>query len=85
MFDTDVFIAGGGPGGIAAALAARQRDFRVTLADAGKPLDKACGEGLMPDTLTAAARLGIEIPERAQASLFVASASMALFLPCRFF
>jgi flavin-dependent dehydrogenase len=66
MFDVDVFVVGGGPAGIAAALAARQRGFRVTLAEAGEPpLDKACGEGLMPDALTAAARLGVVIPDSA--------------------
>jgi flavin-dependent dehydrogenase len=64
MHDTEVFVVGGGPAGIAAALAARQRGFSVTVADGGKPpQDKACGEGLMPDALTAAARLGIEIPK----------------------
>lgn len=63
MFDTDVFVAGGGPAGIAAAIAARARGFTVTLADAGQPpIDKACGEGLMPDSLAAAAKLGIGIP-----------------------
>ncbi len=63
MFDTDVFVLGGGPAGLAAAIAARQRGFHVTLADAGQPpIDKACGEGLMPDSLHAAAQLGIEIP-----------------------
>jgi flavin-dependent dehydrogenase len=63
MFDTDVFVLGGGPAGLAAAIAARQRGFTVTLADAGHPpIDKACGEGLMPDSLAAAARLGIAIP-----------------------
>jgi flavin-dependent dehydrogenase len=62
-FDTDVFIIGGGPAGLAAAIAARRRDFRVTVADALRPpIDKACGEGLMPDALTAAARLGVDIP-----------------------
>jgi len=64
MCDTDVFVVGGGPAGIAAALAARKRGFSVTIADGGRPpQDKACGEGLMPDALAAAARLGIEIPE----------------------
>lgn len=63
MFDTDVFVLGGGPAGLAAAIAARRSGFSVTLADACQPpIDKACGEGLMPDTLAAAARLGIEIP-----------------------
>jgi flavin-dependent dehydrogenase len=63
MFDTDVFVFGGGPAGLAAAIAARQRGFRVILADADQPpIDKACGEGLMPDSLAAAAALGIELP-----------------------
>lgn len=63
MFDTDVFVLGGGPAGLAAAIAARRRGFSVTLADAClPPIDKACGEGLMPGSLAAAAELGIEIP-----------------------
>lgn len=66
MFDTDVFVLGGGPAGLAAAIAARRYGFRVLLADAEKPpIDKACGEGLMPDSLHAAAELGITIPLRA--------------------
>jgi flavin-dependent dehydrogenase len=63
LFDTDVFVLGGGPAGLAAAIAARRRGFTVTLADACQlPIDKACGEGLMPDSLAAAAQLGLEIP-----------------------
>ncbi len=63
MFDTDVFVSGGGPAGLAAAIAARRKGFTVSLADADRPpVDKACGEGLMPDSLAAAARLDIEIP-----------------------
>lgn len=61
--DTDVFIAGGGPAGLAAAIAARRKGFRVTLADGRRPpIDKACGEGLGPDAIAAAAALGITIP-----------------------
>ena len=49
---TDVFVVGGGPAGLAAAIAARQRGLRVVVADGGQPpIDKACGEGLMPDGL----------------------------------
>jgi flavin-dependent dehydrogenase len=37
--------------------------MRVVLADGNRPpIDKACGEGLMPDSRRAAARLGIEFP-----------------------
>jgi flavin-dependent dehydrogenase len=61
--DTDVFIIGGGPAGLAAAIAARQRGFDVTLADSAiPPIDKPCGEGLMPDGVLALADLGINIP-----------------------
>jgi 2-polyprenyl-6-methoxyphenol hydroxylase-like FAD-dependent oxidoreductase len=57
----DVFIAGGGPAGLACAIAAAQRGLTVELADGMiPPIDKACGEGLMPDTITALAQLGID-------------------------
>lgn len=60
---TDVFVIGGGPAGLAAAIAARQRGFRVVVADGVQPpIDKACGEGLMPDGLAALERLGIRVP-----------------------
>lgn len=60
--ETDVLVAGGGPAGLAAAIAARQKGFRVTLADAAEPpIDKACGEGLMPAGVEALASLGIEL------------------------
>jgi flavin-dependent dehydrogenase len=62
-FDTDVFVIGGGPAGLAAAIAARRKGFRVALADGTKPpIDKACGEGLMPDALEATRLLGISMP-----------------------
>ena len=56
-------MIGGGPAGLAAAIAARRRGFRVTVADGAEPIiDKACGEGLMPATQEALARLGVELP-----------------------
>ncbi len=59
---TDVFIVGGGPAGLAAAIAARQRGFRVIVADGAKPpITKACGEGLLPDARKALAELGVEL------------------------
>ena len=59
---TDVFIVGGGPAGLAAAIAARRQGFHVTVADVFRPpIDKACGEGLMPDSITALRRLGLSL------------------------
>ena len=58
----DVFVIGGGPAGLAAAIAARQRGFNVLVADgATAPIDKACGEGLLPDGGAALDALGIQI------------------------
>jgi menaquinone-9 beta-reductase len=60
---TDVFVIGGGPAGLAAAIAARQKGFRVVLADGREPpVDKACGEGFLPDGLASLGPLGIEVP-----------------------
>lgn len=60
----DVFIAGGGPAGLATAIAARQHGLSVLVADgAVPPIDKACGEGLMPDGVEALRHLGVTIPE----------------------
>lgn len=60
---TDVFVIGGGPAGLAMAIAGRQRGFAVVVADGARPpIDKPCGEGLMPDGRAALARLGIDIP-----------------------
>jgi flavin-dependent dehydrogenase len=61
--ETDVFIVGGGPAGLAAAIAAREKGFRVLVADCSRPpIEKPCGEGLMPDALTALRKLGITVP-----------------------
>jgi flavin-dependent dehydrogenase len=59
---TDVFIAGAGPAGIACAIACTLRGLTVQVADAmSPPIDKACGEGLMPDTLAALTDLGVNL------------------------
>lgn len=59
---TDVFVIGGGPAGLAAAIAARRVGLSVVVADRARPpIDKACGEGLMPDALAAARQLGVHL------------------------
>jgi flavin-dependent dehydrogenase len=58
---TGVFVVGGGPAGLATAIAASQKGFQVTVADgASPPIEKACGEGMMPETLAALRDLGVE-------------------------
>ncbi len=59
----DVFVIGGGPAGLAAAIAARRQGMSVVVSDGGRPpIDKPCGEGLMPDSRRTAERLGIDLP-----------------------
>jgi menaquinone-9 beta-reductase len=60
---TDVLVVGGGPAGLAAAIATRKRGFAVTVADVAQPpIDKPCGEGIMPDGLKVLRELGVSIP-----------------------
>jgi len=67
----DIFVVGGGPAGLAAAIAARARGFRVTVADCAQPpIDKTCGEGLMPDSLEALQALGINLRDFPQCRPF---------------
>jgi menaquinone-9 beta-reductase len=60
--ETDALIVGGGPAGIATAIAASLRGLRATVVDWRKPLiDKPCGEGLLPDAVSALQSLGIDL------------------------
>lgn len=57
----DVLVAGGGPIGLAAAIEARLAGLTVTVVEPRSgPIDKACGEGLMPGAVAALARLGVD-------------------------
>ena len=68
---TDVFVVGGGPAGLAAAIAARLKGFDVIVADAAQPpIDKACGEGLMPDSFAALRGLGVVLDDIEQSFPF---------------
>jgi menaquinone-9 beta-reductase len=62
MIRCDALIVGGGPAGLAAAIALRQKGLDVLVADAlHPPIDKACGEGLMPDARKDLSALGIQL------------------------
>jgi flavin-dependent dehydrogenase len=57
---TAVAVVGGGPAGLAAAIACRRHGLGVTVIERGRaPIDKACGEGLLPEGVAALARLGV--------------------------
>jgi flavin-dependent dehydrogenase len=61
---TEVLIVGGGPAGLAAAIALRQRGIDCTVVEARpNSIDKACGEGLMPDSRESLAKLGVTLDE----------------------
>src|ERR1700748_2336516 len=69
MSRMDVAVLGGGPAGLAAALALRQRGCGVALYDGQRPpIDKACGEGLMPEAVRLLRELGLALDERDGAS-----------------
>ncbi len=60
-YDTDLLVVGGGPGGLATALHARRHGLSVIVADPREgPIDKACGEGLMPGGLAELTSLGVD-------------------------
>ena len=58
---SDVAIIGAGPAGLATAISSARLGLQVDVIEAIRPpIDKACGEGLMPDSLQALATIGID-------------------------
>jgi len=56
----DVAVVGAGPAGVAVAIGARLHGLEVIAVDrAHAPIDKACGEGVMPAGLAALRALGV--------------------------
>lgn len=62
----DLLVAGGGPAGLATAIYAAQAGLEVVVVEHRRgPIDKACGEGLMPHSLSHLERLGASLAQRA--------------------
>jgi flavin-dependent dehydrogenase len=56
----DVLVVGGGPAGLATAIRCAQAGLAVTVAEPrAAPIDKACGEGLMPAAVTRLQAIGV--------------------------
>ena len=65
MKPVDVLIVGGGPAGLAAAIAASAKGLRVAVIDhRSPPIDKTCGEGLLPSAIAALRELSVPIDSR---------------------
>lgn len=63
--DADLLVVGGGPVGLAAAIAGRDAGMSViVLEPRSGAIDKACGEGLMPSARRELAALGVDPPGR---------------------
>ncbi|MCU1476806.1 MAG: NAD(P)/FAD-dependent oxidoreductase [Subtercola sp.] len=61
IHSVDVVVVGGGPVGLAAAIGARLCGCDVIVVEPrGAPVDKACGEGLMPGAVAALEKLGVQ-------------------------
>jgi len=62
FMNPDLFIAGGRPAGLATAIITVRSGLSVVVSDAGHPpIDKACGGGLLPDSLEALPHLGVDL------------------------
>ncbi|MGW7241506.1 NAD(P)/FAD-dependent oxidoreductase [Streptomyces sp. NPDC054804] len=61
----DVLVAGGGPAGLAAAIHAALVGLEAVVVEPRtSPVDKACGEGVMPGGVAALRALGVEVTGR---------------------
>ncbi|MFN7145984.1 MAG: FAD-dependent monooxygenase, partial [Myxococcota bacterium] len=61
--DADYAIVGGGPAGLAVAIEAALAGKRAVVVERCRgPVDKACGEGLMPPGVARLRAMGVEVP-----------------------
>jgi flavin-dependent dehydrogenase len=65
----DLLVVGGGPAGLAVAIFARQAGLAVTVLERARPpIDRGCGEGLLPDAVARLEALGAVPDPGARAS-----------------
>jgi len=68
---TDVVVVGGGPAGLATAIQARRAGLEVVVVETEQPpIDRACGEGLLPSGCAELAALGVD-PDELEGHPFV--------------
>lgn len=82
---SDLLVVGGGPVGLVAGIDAVRRGMAVTVVEPRpSPVDKACGEGLMPGTLALLQRLGVDPPGRDMEGIRYLTADAGRTAPHRF-
>lgn len=68
--DREIVVIGGGPAGLATAIGLRRSRHEVVVIDRRQPpIDKACGEGLMPDGVRVLSELGVDLDQDVGAPL----------------
>ncbi|QGG41245.1 FAD-dependent monooxygenase [Aeromicrobium yanjiei] len=80
----DLVVAGGGPVGLVTALFAARAGLDVVVREPRRgPVDKACGEGLMPGAVTGLQELGVELQGRPLVGIRYMDATRAVEAPFR--
>lgn len=61
---SDVVVVGAGPAGLATAIAASRKGLRSVVVDCRKPpVEKVCGEGLLPQAISSLYKIGVRLAD----------------------